>query len=206
MRFSESDFLHVSAAAFLIMLGLVCGNCWSSMARADGDAPTPAEILAQAYVAEAEGSAVDYAAIFHALSEGAERRGVSLTDQAVAYSSIFRARTSRSRWVLGLSSDLAEPDGWPRDVSWERYGRPMWSHALAIAETDLVFPPPNPCNGTPRHWGGMDIGADRSRASRAVLRGDWHPLTCGTADDGTLNRYYAARDRFGRFALADRMR
>lgn len=174
------------------ILSLVATLLWwlfASPAHADSFDET-AVILAQSYVAESGwDSPVDQAAMYHALEEGAFRRGVSIADQARSYVAVFRTTHERSQWVTGLNAEATEPPGWPADVSWERYGRPRWLRLLAHAKTDLVFPPPNPCNGKPRHWGGPSLAQDATRAARALHDGRWRALQCGPVRNG----YYATR-------------
>ncbi len=44
MRFSESDFLQAFGGLFLLTLGMVCGNCWSTIAHADDPTPTRVQV------------------------------------------------------------------------------------------------------------------------------------------------------------------
>jgi len=147
-------------------------------------------VMAQLYVAEAGWrSPRDYAAIHHSITEGARRRGVTVEKQARDYGSIFKTDSSRATWVLGLNGEMTEPEGWPDDVSWERYGRPRWARVLMESQINEVFMPTNPCRGVPRHWGGRTLARDRARARRAIAAGRWIPLQCGP----TINGYYATR-------------
>ncbi len=153
-------------------------------AKADDRA---AVTMAHLYVAEAGwDSPRDYAAIYHAVAEGARRRGVSLEDQARAYGSIFRSEGPRAAWVLGMDEHASKPPGWPENVSWADYGRPRWLRVLAWSQRAMATAPRNPCDGQPRHWGGPRLAIDRRRAGRAVLAGRWRPLRCGGRND-----YYA---------------
>ena len=145
--------------------------------------------MARLYVAEAGwDSPRDYAAIFHAVTEGARRRGVPMAEQARAYGSIFRSDSPRAAWVLGMDESANRPEGWPEAASWTDYGRPRWLRVLAWSTRAMVEAPRNPCDGTPRHWGGPRLAIDSRRAARAVAAGRWRALQCGGR-----NVYFAVR-------------
>ena len=165
-------------------------TCAAPAAQAD-DTRTPdtRTLLARVYVSESGWeSRRDHAAIYHAVANGAERRGVTFRAQLIAYSRGLSGRSARARWVRGLRADLRPGDGWPAAYPWPRF-RPLWARVLAAAGTDVVFPPDNPCDGPPRHWGGLAIRADRTRAARALRAGWWRRLDCGP----TRNAFYAVR-------------
>ena len=147
--------------------------------------------LARVYLAEAGWSAPDHAGIYHALRRRQRGRGdETLSETMRAYSrGLWRGRSARARWILALRPDGTEPAGWPARWSWPR-NAPRWRQLLDRARAHLAQAPPVPClDGTPEHWGGLSLRADRVRAERAVRAGRWRRLTC----PGARNAFFQAR-------------
>lgn len=152
-----------------------------------------AVLLARAYVAEGGWNAADHAGIYWSIRNRSAERGVTFLVQLSAYARGLYSRTRRGEWIRGLDEDLHEPPGWPEAYRWDRFRR-AWAETLTRSRTDLVIPPPNPCDGRPEHWGGMTISRDRDRAERAVREGRWRRLRCGDA----RNAFFEVRRRLRR--------
>ena len=136
----------------------------------------------------------DHAAMFWAVWNGAQRRGISFGRQLRAYGRGMHGTSARARWVRGLTTGPDAPDGWDEALAWEPY-REAYGRVLARAATDLVYAPPNPCNGKPRHWGSPWVQSDRARALRAVRDGRWRPLRCVAGGDESENRFFEVNRR-----------
>ena len=125
-------------------------------------------VLAIAMVAEAGWDAAeDHAAIAHVLRKRAERRGVTLQQQAVEYVSAFKVATPRSRWLLALNLDATKPDGWPEQLSWSSH-IPLWLAVVERSRAFLAGTVADPCSAGVVHWG-MRGGVDQERARRAGM-------------------------------------
>lgn len=170
--------------------------------EAQSPPPTFEEVglwLARLYVSEAGfDGARDHAAIFHAVQNGAAQRGIPIWEQIQDYGRGLRAAGRRAVWVRNLRVDTEAPEGWGAPGSgsvgldWALFHR-KFERVLVRARTDLIFAPMNPCDGIPRHWGGMRIAVDRERAAKAVREGRWKPLHCGPTQNGFFAQVHASR-------------
>lgn len=136
--------------------------------------------LARALVAEAGWSQPDHAAIAWVLQkrwrayQAGRDADWGFVEQIKAYCKGVSTNTRR-KWVLTLSPDGTEPEGWPADVLWSNY-EPHWQRTLRFVRAWFAGRVPDPCP-TATHWGGP---MDRRRAATA-------PVNCGM----TANIFYA---------------
>jgi len=155
-----------------VLLGALLYSCDASAQEPDD---ATALVLAIAFVAEAGWDAEqDHAAIGHALRKRADRRGITLQQQAVEYVSAFRVASPRSRWLLALSLDARKPAGWPAALSWAAHV-PRWLRVVERARAFLRGELRDPCGA--EHWGGaMDVPRGRMVRASCSTRNTFYRL------------------------------
>jgi hypothetical protein len=80
--------------------------------------------------------------------------------------------TRRQLWIRALSPDIAEPEGWPAQVSWRRHSM-LWRDALVRSAEWAGGILRDPCRGRAEHWGGT-IDSPRGRMV---------PVDCGETEN-----------------------
>ncbi|MHC4648700.1 MAG: hypothetical protein ACYTBJ_24860, partial [Planctomycetota bacterium] len=89
--------------------------------------------------------------------ETAERRGVTLQDQTLAFNAYWDPRSKDNRhWIAELDEDGTRPPSWPGEsVSW-RIHRVRWLRYLKAAERFLVAPGKHQCPRAKDYGGAID--------------------------------------------------
>ncbi len=126
----------------------------------------------------------------------------TIVDAIRYYSPRFYAGTSARPWArwATVGPRTTTPQGWPLTVTnldgtsrphppWHAY-RERWARAYGHAGAVLQASFTGSCAASPRHWG-MRTGIDAVRARRAIARGDWYVIDCGS----TRNAYYGVHRR-----------
>lgn len=176
--------LGLGLVVAILMLATVLDDCACPAeaqipARlAAGGAPArdwgpPADVLARALIAEADGSRADYAPLLAALQTRADRVGSTPARIAVRYCRVFRARSPTPRMV----EILALPGTMPRARV------TMWGRARAAVDRWLAGDHASGCERAPSHFG------DRLGDARLALRMRWREVDCGR----TANLYWVER-------------
>ena len=233
MRFSESDFSRVFVSAILFVLGVVCGNCWGAMGRAEAqelEEPTP-ELAA---VLELEGGVTplqrDFALDVARTAVNEASLGASPRDVDIVYEA-SRSHggddATRLRW-LRRHSACTNPRGdcdrngvldeLDDEAARARPGNAGWTREL---RWDDARPPSLVGRWRPIWWARV-----RDRALRRVLedaptgvcgvpirtwgrRSDFRarpnlvPVECGAANLGGTSPAIIRRARRARLALAN---
>ena len=200
MRFSESDFLHVFGALFVLMLGLVCGNCWSSMARATHDDDVVHELALAVAATAANEAGFDSPRDVAVVYEAASYHGRGDNARALRWLRRHSARVNgertcaagrNCRWSRGLRWSDAKPDEWPDSVrwiprNWERQ-RGLALRLVTGEETRRVCDVPIVSWGSPQDFEANRFG--------------YVPVDCGARNLGASTVELVARARRARLAL-----
>lgn len=111
----------------------------------------PARVLVITAWAEAGTQApAEWAAIWHALANRAATVGTRADRLAKRYSTVFRARSKRSKWLLEIRRPCSvPPESWPKNVRWVPDDcRVMFAAADAFLRGEL----PDPLAGQACDW------------------------------------------------------
>ncbi len=137
--------------------------------RGAGSGSPTALVLARACWGEEGFNVAGCAAVVYVLRARARRVGVDVATMAQRYSSALRGGSARQ--LLAQRLPAGDEPSWPAE--WNR----RWARVREVAAGALAGHIANPC---PRaaHFGGMTLGPDHNRATRAVREGRWRRVRC----------------------------
>lgn len=109
---------------------------------------------------------------------------VELVAVVKKYNSVFKVKSRRSKWVLGLNYLAGKPKYWPSNISWERH-RNIWIRKMKLANSWLqnrVHPCPEA-----NHYGGR---CDDKSNTCDPPPPCWKRIWCGHEKEFFAQAYY----------------